>query len=55
MPLVAWVAAMQSTSPPTVAGGPHAAGIFILVMVAAVLALVVTMFVRTSMRRSSRR
>jgi hypothetical protein len=48
-------AALQTTGPQTPSNDPPAALYFIIAIIALVLGLVVTIFIRTSARRSSRR
>ncbi|MGO9434099.1 MAG: hypothetical protein ACLPH3_24055 [Terracidiphilus sp.] len=54
MSIINLIAAAQTNSPSTDAGNPLAAGYVIFVLVAAVLALVVMMFIRTRAGRSSK-
>jgi hypothetical protein len=55
MPIVLMVVAGQADGPQSHASNPVAAGYVVFALVAAVLALVVMIFVRTSMRRSPKR
>ena len=54
MSIVELVAAAQTSSPQSWDSNPIGAGYFLLVLVAAVLALVVLIFIRTSARRASK-
>jgi hypothetical protein len=54
MSIVQLVAAAQTSSPQIPDSNPIGAGYFLIVLVAAVLALVVMIFIRTSVGRSSK-
>jgi hypothetical protein len=49
------VAAFQTSGPQTTPSNPPAAGYFVIGLLAAVLGLIVWIFIRTSSRRSSNR
>jgi hypothetical protein len=55
MPIPALVAAIQTRNPETQSGGnPSLSGYLVFAMVAVILGLVVVMFIRTRVRRSSK-
>jgi hypothetical protein len=55
MPIAEWVALLQMSSPESESSGSTAGWYFVILLIAAVLALVVWMFIRTSVGRSSHR